>query len=110
MTDNDMVLLSIHVDVLKKDHSELVQTLISIGNEVRKQPGCISYQIQQDVEAQNHITLESEWDDNDAVKVYINSKNFSVTMGAIKTFSISPQIKIGNMMAVDHDNFMGDVS
>ena len=66
--ENDMVLLSIHVDVLKKDHSEFVQTLISIGNEVRKQPGCISYQIQQDVEAQNRLTLESEWDDNDAVR------------------------------------------
>lgn len=101
-----MILLTIHVDVLKKNHSEFLQTLASIGNEVRKLPGCLSYQIHQDVETESMLSLELEWDHNDALRSYLNSRNFSITMGAIKTFCVSPIIKLGKLVHIDQQNLL----
>ena len=101
-----MVLLTINTDILKKNHSEFLQTLISVGKEVRKLPGCTSYQILQNLEADDSISLELEWDSHDAMRSYVDSRNFSIIMGAIKTFCMAPQIKIGQLVQVEHQNLI----
>ncbi len=83
--------LIINVDIYKKSHSELFQTLISLGHEVRKYPGCTSYEVFQSLEEINHLSLESVWVSNEALRPYIDSKTFSITIGAIKTFCLIPK-------------------
>ena len=103
-----MVLLTITVDVLKKNHSEFFQTLISLGQEVRRYPGCVSYEVFQSLEAGNHISLELEWVSNETMRSYINSRTFSITMGAIKTFCIAPKIRIGQLAVVEHQDLINN--
>jgi len=101
-----MILLTIDVDVLKKNHPEFLQTLIGIGDDVRKLPGCISYQIHQDVGIDNLLCLKIEWDNDESMRTYVKSKSFSITIGAIKTFGGTPQIKLGEIVPIEHENLL----
>lgn len=101
-----MILLTLQIDVLKKNHPEFLQTLIGIGDEVRKLPGCISYQIYQYVETDNMLCLEIEWSNDESMRTYVESKNYSIIIGAIKTFGGTPQIKLGEIIRVEHHDLL----
>ena len=101
-----MIFLTQNVKIPEIHHFEFLQTLNSIGKLVRTQTGCISYHINQNLEQNNLILLQSEWEDKESMKRYLESSKFAIVMGAMRTFSLFPEIKVGKLTSVDQKQLL----
>jgi quinol monooxygenase YgiN len=63
---------------VKKEHLEEFLDLVSeLVKESRKEDGCISYTLYEDISDQTHLTFIEEWKDADAINTHNNSKHFT---------------------------------
>jgi len=104
-----MVLFTIGLEIQHKNHPEFLQTFSSVSKEVRLLKGCICYHIYQNFEQKKKLCLHSVWIDKDSLKAFTSSKNFKITMGAIKTLSALPKMEYGVIESIDPENLLNDL-
>lgn len=78
-----MVVATIRVLVPQKKRQEMVQTLQSLTDLIRKQPGCLQYHFYAEIGNENSLCVVEEWKTRADFDGHILSRDFSVLFGAI---------------------------
>lgn len=75
-------------------HLEVLQTLLSLMEPVRKEPGCRSCCAFCDIDNKNRFTLLEEWETQKDMDNHIQSHQFGVLLGTKTLLSEPPRIRI----------------
>ncbi len=75
-------------------HLELLQTLLSLMEPVRKEPGCRSCCVFCDIDDKNRFALIEEWKTPKEMDNHIQSLQFGVLLGTKTLLSEPPRIRI----------------
>lgn len=63
--------------VKKEQKEEFLKLTSELVKDSRKEEGCISYALYQDIADQTHLTFIEEWKDDDAIIAHNKSKHFT---------------------------------
>lgn len=75
-------------------HLEVLQTLLSLMEPVRKEPGCRSCYTFCDIDDKNRFALLEEWETQKDMNNHIQSLQFGVLLGTKTLLSEPPRIRI----------------
>lgn len=75
-------------------HLEVLQTLLSLMETVKKEPGCRSCCAFCDIDDRNRFTLLEEWETPKDTDNHIQSHQFGVLLGTKTLLSEPPMIRI----------------
>ena len=78
-----MVVATIRVLVPQNKRREMLQTLQSLTESIRHQPGCLQYQFYAEIGDENALFVVEEWRTRADLDAHILSRDFSVLFGAI---------------------------
>ena len=84
-----MILCFIKMEARPEKHRELIQTLISLNDDVRKVEGCLSHFSFKDLEGENNFSLIQTWDTQNNFEAFLGSDLFQVLKGAAVLLSES---------------------
>ncbi|MCO5387706.1 MULTISPECIES: putative quinol monooxygenase [Desulfosporosinus] len=69
---------------IKEDKIEELKSIIpELVAETRKEDGCLSYQLFQDVKNKKMLSFVEDWESNEALQRHMNSKHFQEAMPKI---------------------------
>jgi quinol monooxygenase YgiN len=102
-----MILNLIQMHTLPKKRKELVQTLLSLGGDVRQKKGCLSHHIYEDLENENIISILEEWETQNDLEAYLHSDLFGVLKGAMRLLNTSQQMKFNVVSQIDAQKVIG---
>ena len=80
--------------VVPEKRAELLQTLRSMTEEIRKEKGCISCFFYQDVENENIFSVIEEWKTKEELESHLKSDMFGALIGTKSLLAESPEINI----------------
>ena len=89
-----MVILFVRIKVRPEKRKELVQTLSSIVERVRRESGCLHAGFYQDVENENDFLVAEEWESQKDSDDHLRSDIFTVLLGAGCLMRRPPEIVI----------------
>lgn len=78
-----MVVATIRVLVPQNKRQEMFQTLESLTESIRNQPGCLNYHFYVEIGNENSMCVVEEWDSLEDLEAHILSRDFSVLFGAL---------------------------
>jgi len=84
-----MIVVRTIIIVLPEKQKEVLQTLLSLIAQLKKEKGCLSYDIYSDIEDENVFGLISEWESRQALDDHLRSDRFSILLG-IKSLLCEP--------------------
>ena len=84
-----MIEATIKMKVVPEKRAELLQTLRSMTEEIRKEKGCISCYFYQDVENENIFSVIEEWKTQEELDSHLKSDMFGALIGA-KSLLVEP--------------------
>ena len=73
---------------------ELKQTLLALIEPIRKEKGCLSHDVYENVENRNGFCLVGQWETRTDLDNYRQSDAFAVLMGARSLLDAEPEIMI----------------
>ena len=76
-----MIIVRITMKVLMEKRMEMMQTLLSMIEPMRKEKGCLSYDVFCDLEDNHVFNLIEEWETHEDLDHHIRSERFSVLLG-----------------------------
>ena len=82
------------MEVVPEKRVELLQTLRSMTEEIRKEKGCMSCYFYQDVENENIFSLIETWKTQEELDFHLNSDMFSALIGTENLLVNPPEIDI----------------
>jgi quinol monooxygenase YgiN len=94
------VLIKIIIKKYKKE--EFLESMRMYLEEIRKQPGCLHYELYQDSDKENSYLMVGEWRSAKAMEKHFQTREYELSLGAAKvlcnTFKIetSEVLHIGN--------------
>jgi quinol monooxygenase YgiN len=80
--------------VISEKRAELLQTLRSMTEEIRKEKGCMSCYFYQDVENENIFSLIETWKTQEELDIHLKSDMFSALIGIESLLIKPPEINI----------------
>lgn len=92
-----MIDATIKLSVPTEKRKEVLQTIQTLLNSIRSEPGCISCYCCVDAEADHIIIFRQEWKSNEDLASHLKSDNFSVLLGAMQLLSVAPEIKFNTI-------------
>jgi quinol monooxygenase YgiN len=92
-----MVIVIIKMNVLPEKCLELKQTLQALIESTRKERGCLSHNVFQDIENDNGLSLIEEWESREDLDDHLRSDTFNLLMGARYLFSRPLEITINEV-------------
>ena len=78
-----MVVATIKVLVPQNKRREMMQTLQSLTDSIRGQPGCLRYHFFAEIGNENSLCVMEEWRTRADLDRHLRSRDFSVLFGAI---------------------------
>jgi quinol monooxygenase YgiN len=103
-----MIVVRIDMDVIPDKQKEMVQTLLSMIESMKKGAGCLSYTLFSNIEDKNFLILLGEWQTRKDLDNHLISEIFSIFLGT-KSLLKKPHgiivytvIKSEGMEAVDN--------
>ena len=78
-----MIVATIRVLVPQNKRREMLQTLQSLADLIRSQPGCLNYRFYREIENENALFVVEEWKTRADLEAHILSRDFSVLFGVI---------------------------
>ena len=87
-----MIILRVNMNTLPKKRKELLQTIEAISGFIRKERGCSSHHVYQDMQDENALFLLEEWENQDDLENYLRSDRFAALLGAMDLLSERPAI------------------
>jgi len=91
-----MVILTISVHVRPNKRKELLSTCRLITEQTRKQKGCKSSQVFQDIDNDNLINFEETWEHRKYLDEHFCSDIFSALMGAVRLLGETHELRIND--------------
>jgi quinol monooxygenase YgiN len=82
------------MDALPDKREEIRQTLISMYDKIRKEKGCLTYRIFQNIREQYSFSSFGEWTTRSSLLEHLKSDIFSVMLGMNSLLSSPMQIRI----------------
>ena len=92
-----MVTIIIEMNALPKKLLELKQSLLALAEPTRKEKGCLSFNVFQNIEDNNGIGLNQMWQNREVLDDYLRSRNFTLLKGTKHLLSRDPEIKISEV-------------
>lgn len=89
-----MILLRITMNVVPSKQKEVVQTLLSMIESMKKEKGCLSHDVFYDMENENIHNLIEEWETREDLNVYLSSKKFKALLGIESLLNKPSKIQI----------------
>ena len=77
-----MIIVSVRMKVLPQKRAELTQALLGIAENARKEKGCVSYDLYQDLEDENGFCVLEAWLSQEDLDNHWCSDSFSALLGA----------------------------
>jgi len=78
-----MIVVTIRVLVPQNKRREMLQTLQSLTDSIRSQPGCLQYHFYVEIGNENSLCVVEEWRTRQEFEEHILSRDFSVLYGAL---------------------------
>jgi quinol monooxygenase YgiN len=100
-----MVILKIIMNALPEKRREVLQTLQSLTSEIRREKGCRSYQVFQDVEDETVFSLIGEWETHEDMEHHIRSDRFGVLLGSKILLNENQDIEIHTVSHTEGSGF-----
>lgn len=92
-----MIDATIKMSVPADKRLEVLQTIKSLLDPIRNQPGCLSCYCCVDAELEHIIILRQEWKTDKDLAAYLNSGHFNVLLGAMKLLFVEPEIRFNTI-------------
>jgi quinol monooxygenase YgiN len=89
-----MEMLQITIHARDDKQKELLRACRLITEQTRQESGCKSSQLSQDIDNENIITLEQQWEERSSLDNYFGSDHFSALLGAMKWLGRTYEIRI----------------
>jgi quinol monooxygenase YgiN len=94
-----MIDVLIKMMVSAEKRNEVVSTIKGMLGQIRQEPGCLSCHCYQDVELEDVVIFEQEWETNEALATHLRSGHFKILLGVMKLLSIEPEIMVNTVLA-----------
>ena len=88
------MLATIRMKARPEKRRELVQTVLALAAETRKEKGCLGWNFYQDVEEENAFVLTQEWESQVELDEHFRSEAFDVLIGGANLLCDPPEIGI----------------
>ena len=85
--------VTITVDINPESREEFVQTVRSVGENLKKEKGFRRSGLFQDVDNPNRFNLTEEWETQDDLDSHVRSDIFRVLMGALKVLGKQSEVR-----------------
>ena len=92
-----MVIVIIKMSALPEKRLELKQTLQALTESTRRETGCLSHSVFQDIENDNRFSLVQTWENQAVLDNHLRSDEFTVLMGARSRLSQSAEIMMNEV-------------
>lgn len=89
-----MAILIIKMNARPEKCLELKQSLLALAESMRKEKGCLSLDILNNIENDNNICLFEKWESQAALDDHLRSDGFTVLMGTKILLNQPPDITI----------------
>jgi quinol monooxygenase YgiN len=96
-----MINVTIKMTVSTEMRNEVLLTIKELIGQIRHEQDCVSCHCFQDVEVEDVVIFEQEWETNEAFSAHLRSDHFKVLLGAMKLLSIEPEIRINTVVATE---------
>ena len=87
-------LAAIRMKVRPEKRKELLQTVLALASETRKEKGCLGWNFYQDVEDENAFVLTQEWESQVDLDEHLRSEAFDVLLGGVNLLCDPPEVGI----------------
>jgi len=88
-----MVEATIKMTVPHEKRKEVLQTLQALLDPIRHERGCLTCNCYVDVEAENNIFFEEQWECSEDLDTHLRSVRFGILIGAMKLLHNDPDIR-----------------
>ena len=89
-----MIIVRISMQALIEKKTEMMQTLLSMIEPVRKEKGCLNYDVFYGIDGQRVFNLIEEWETREDLDRHIRSDRFSVLLGTKSLLAKPLEMKI----------------
>jgi quinol monooxygenase YgiN len=92
-----MIIVRVTMNALPMKRKELLQTIEAMSASMRKEKGCLSHHLYEDMEDENVLCLLEEWESQEDLENYLKSDRFAVLLGAMDLLCEGPVIKFSKV-------------
>lgn len=92
-----MIEVSIRMAVPADKRMEILQTIKVLLGTIRRESGCINCGCCVDVESEDILIFNQEWETNQDLVAHLKSYHFGVLLGAMKLLSIEPEVRFNTI-------------
>ena len=96
-----MIVGTLRIRPMPQRRGELLEILRSVQSRVLAQPGCVSFQIYEEHDAEAAIVLVERWESEAALDQHIRSEAYRRILGAIELSSDAPEIRFESVSATE---------
>ena len=89
-----MLFYQINVEIKKYKTDEFVQSMRSSSRKIRKEKGCLGYNVYRDSDKDNTYSLVGEWKTRPAMEKHFKTQNFEVLIGAARVLGETFEMNI----------------
>lgn len=89
-----MIFTTIGMKAFPEKRKELIQTLTSLINSIRRHKGCKRCEFCVSAEDENEFCLLGEWEHRKDVETYVESEGFKVLLGAMSLLNDQHDMKL----------------
>lgn len=89
-----MIIVKITMKARMEKRTEVMQTLLSMTEPVRKEKGCLSHDVSCDIDGKTVFNLIEEWKTREDLERHIRSEGFSVLFGTKSLLAKPLEMKI----------------
>ena len=93
-----MAFYQLRIVVPENKFDELVESLFFLSNGIRKEDGCLNFNLYRDLEKKDVYNVIGEWKTRRAMEKHFRQKLFTLLIGAAKVLSEEFEIKISETM------------
>ena len=79
-----MLIYQIKIEVRQYKTDEFVKSMRSFSRRIRKQKGCLGYDVYRDFEKENAYILVGEWKTRQAMEKHFQTREYELLLGAAK--------------------------
>jgi quinol monooxygenase YgiN len=92
-----MIIVRVTMNALPMKRKELLQTIEAMSASMRKEKGCLSHHLYEDMEDENVLCLLEEWESQEDLENYLKSDRFAALLGAMDLLCEGPVIKFSKV-------------
>ena len=89
---DDVIVNTARVTVRPENRMELLQTIWSLLDPIRREKGCLMYRFYEEAGEENSFVLIGEWETRDDIEKHLHYANYAVLHGSIMILGIHSNI------------------